>query len=208
MSIRLNGVDRETTINQETSTPMGTYVLADNPNLYQVQQTNHFEFIVEGLDGILRAGAIGTEQNGRLNNAKEVLRISVSQAFIPHFSQNPIEIKRGNSTIKAAGSPTFNGGEIVLNDYIGADTKAVLMAWQNLSYNVRTDKVGLMSDYKKQAWLVEYTPDYQVVRKWILYGCWISELSEGPYNQENNDKNQITATIQVDRAMIDTSELE
>ena len=206
--IRLNGVDRETTINQVTDTPMGTYVLADNPNLYQPQETNHFEFVVEGLDNILRAGALGTETNARLANAKEVLRISVSQAFIPHFEQNAIEVKRGNSTVKFAGTPTFNAGEVVLNDYIGADTKAVLMAWQNLSYNVRTDKVGLASDYKKQAWLVEYTPDYQVVRKWILYGCWVSNISESAYNQENNDKNQITATIQYDRGAIDTSELE
>jgi len=202
MSIRLNGVDKESTINQESFPVKGTYILADNPNLYQVQQTNHFEFVVNGLNDILRAGSNIPTDLSVIDNAEDCLRISVSQAFIPHFSQNPIEIKRGNSTIKAAGTPTFNGGEIVLNDYIGADTKAVLMAWQNLSYNVTTDKVGLMSDYKKMANLIEYTPDYQVVRTWDLYGCWISELSESPYNQENNDKNQITATIQYDRAVI------
>lgn len=205
--IRINGVDKESTINVLAEHPMGAYVLANNPSLYQPQETNHFEFIVEDIDNILRPGASGDEENARIANAGEVLRVSVSQAFVPHFTQNPIEIKRGNSTIKVAGTPTFDSGSLVLNDFIGAETAVILAAWQNLSYNVETEKVGLMSDYKKQAWLVEYTPDYQVVRKWILYGCWVSGLSEGTLSYESNEKNQITATIQYDYAKIDNSEL-
>lgn len=205
--IRLNGVDKESTINQVTDKPMGAYALANEPNLYQPQETNHFEFLVEGLNNILRPGTTGEESFAKLANAEEVIRVSVSQAFIPHFTQNPIEIKRGNTTIKVAGTPTFDGGSLVLNDFIGAETAVVLAAWQNLSYNVKTEKVGLMSDYKKDAWLVEYTPDYQVVRQWILHGCWISGLSESTLSYESNDKNQITATIQYDYAEIDNSEL-
>ena len=207
MAIRINGIDVESTINTQTANPQGTYVLADNPNLYEIQRENNFEFIVTDIDNILRAGAQGSETNARIPNAQEVLRISVVSAPIPHFTQNAIEIRRGNSVVKAAGVPTFNSGNLVVNDYIGADTKAVLMAWQNLSYNVTTEKVGLMSDYKKDAYLIEYTPDYQQVRKWRLHGCWISSLSEGEYNQENNGKHQITATIEYDRAEIDMSEV-
>ena len=206
MAIRINGVDSPSTINSPSVTPQGAYVLADNPNLYEVQRTNNFEFVVTGIDNILKAGANGTEANAYIPNAQEVIRISVVSAPIPHFTQGTIEIKRGNSTIKAAGVPTFSAGTVVVNDYIGADTKAVLMAWQNLSYNVMTEKVGLMSDYKKDAYLVEYTPDYQQVRKWRLYGCWISGLSESEYSNETNDKHQITATIEYDKAVIDMSE--
>ena len=108
--------------------------------------------------------------------------------------------------MKAAGVPTFNNGTLVVNDFIGADTKAVLMAWQNLSYNVRTEKVGLMTDYKKEAYLIEYTPDYQQVRKWKLHGCWVSGISEDGYNQESNEKNTISATIEFDWAEIDMTE--
>jgi hypothetical protein len=73
-----------------------------------------------------------------------------------------------------------------------------LEAWQNLSYNVRTQKVGLAGDYKKECYLVEYTPDYQAVRKWVLRGCWISQISEDTFNNEQNSKHTITATIQYD----------
>lgn len=201
--IKLNGVNKESTIGQLSSISHGAYVLADNPNLYEIQRTNNFEFVVTDIDGILRAGAGGNENNSTIDNAQEVLRISTSSAFVPHFSQETITVRRGNSVQKYAGVPTFSEGQIQLNDYIGADTKAALMAWQNLSYNVRTQKVGLLTDYKKDCYLIEYTPDYQEVRRWILYGCWVKSLSENEYNHESNDKHSITATIEYDYAEID-----
>ena len=204
MSISYN----PSTINVKSTDSQGTYVLADNPQLYEPQRSNNFEFIVK-IGDILQAGTNGTEADAEIpdNFAQEVLRISVVSAPIPHFTQNVITISRGNNDIKAAGKATFGAGTLVVNDYIGADTKAILMAWQNLSYNVTTEKVGLMSDYKKEASLVEYTPDYQVVRRWRIHGCWISGLSEPDYNQENAEKHTISATIEYDRAEIDTSEI-
>lgn len=199
--IRINGTDYNSTINQQGDA-IGTYVLADNPNLYEIQRTNNFEFIATGLESLVRAGT-----NQTIQNAQGIIRMSVVSAPIPHFKQNVITIQRGNSVMKAAGSATFDSGTIVVNDYIGADTKSVLMAWQNLSYNVKTEKVGLMSDYKKDCTLIEYTPDYQKVRSWKLYGCWISGLSESDYNNEQNEKHQITATIEYDKAVIETDDI-
>ena len=136
--------------------------------------------------------------------------MSVTKASIPHFSQEPVTIKRGNSTLKYAGVPTFDAGELEFNDFVGADTKAILMAWQNLSYNVDTEKVGSMSNpatqYKKNCYLIEYTPDYRKVRTWILYGCWISKLTEGAYSAEDGGKHAISATIEYDHAKIDLSD--
>jgi hypothetical protein len=171
MAIRLNGTDKPSTINQSSATPMGTYHLAANTNLYEIQRTNNFEFIVTDIDGITKAGMLGGETNGTIANAQEVLRLSVLSSSVPHFDQNPIEVKRGNSSMKFAGVPTFQSGQIKVVDYIGAETKEALMAWQNLSYNVLTEKVGLASDYKKDCYLVEYTPDYQKVRQWKMHGC-------------------------------------
>lgn len=205
--IRINGQDVPSTINQPTNTPMGTYHLAANTNLFEVQRTNNFEFIVTDIDGITRAGMIGGEAQSTFPNAQEIIRLSVSSSAVPHFEQSVIEVKRGNSTMKFAGTPTFASGDIKVVDYIGASAKEVLMAWQNLSYNVVTDKVGLASDYKKDCYLVEYTPDYQKVRQFKLHGCWISNLQEEEYNHESNEKKLVTCTITYDRAEIDTSEV-
>lgn len=206
--IRLNNVDMPSTINQ-TGDKIGTYHLAETSNLYEIQRSNTFEFVVTGLNNILRAGAIGSETNATFPNAEEIIRLSVSQAFIPHFTQEVISVRRGNSVMKFAGTPTFESGEVTCIDYIGADTKAVLQAWQNQSYNVQTEKVGLVSDYKKDCYLIEYTPDWQQVRQWVLKGCWISGLSEDQYSSDNGaDKRSIKITIQYDKAYIDTSELK
>lgn len=185
----------------------GSYHLASNPQLYEIQRQNTFEFIVTDIDGILRAGATGTEANARIANAQEVLRVSVSSAPVPFFTQETITLRRGNSVMKFAGLPTFNEGQITLDDFIGADTKSILLAWQNLSYNVSAESVGSLdvTNYKKNCYLIEYTPDYRPVRTWVLYGCFISGLSEGDYNQEQGGKQQITATIQYDHAEIDMS---
>lgn len=206
MSIMLNGVDRASTINQASAEPHSAKVLADNPELYEIQRQNNFEFIVSGLNGILKVGMNGDETSARIQNAEELLRLSVDETSVPHYEQSVLEIKRGNTTMKAAGSISFPAGSIVVNDYIGAMTKDILVAWQNLSGNVETGKVGLMKDYKKEAWLVEYTPDYQQVRKWRMVGTWISALTEGNYSQSGDGKKNITATIQYDRAVIDNSD--
>lgn len=205
--IRINGVDMPSTANVASLESQGTYLLADNPALYEPQRSNNFDFIVTGLDGLLRAGAQGDEDQAILANAQEVLRIAVDSAFVPHFTQDVLTVNRGNDTVKYAGRISFGEGSLVIKDFIGADTKAVLLAWQNLSGNVRTEKVGHASDYKKDAYLVEYTPDYQTVRRWVLKGCWISGITEGEYNQNNSEVRTITATIQYDKGYPDMSEM-
>ena len=181
----------------------GTYHLADNPALYDPMRNNTFEFVVTGLDKLLRVGADGSEENAYITNAQEVLRLSVDSASIPMFTQEVIPVKRGNSTIKFAGTPSFASGSLVVNDWIGADSKSALMAWQNLSYNVKTDRVGNAADYKKDCWLIEYTPDYtKQVRQWQLKGCFISGLSEDAYAMRSDGKKTISATIEYDRAIM------
>lgn len=210
--IRINGVDRESTVAQYDPNKHGTYHMIDNPELFEPQRGNNFELIVTGLGGLTKAGMQDTDSNSAIGSeaeAQETIRLAVSQAFVPSFSQTPIEIKRGNSTIKYAGTPTFSEGTIRVNDYIGLGTLETLYAWQAKSYNVLTEKVGVGQDYKKTAYLMEYTPDFQLVRTWVLYGCWISNLTEDTFDSSNqNNLHTISATIQYDKGMIDRSSEE
>ena len=203
MAINLQNVDRPSTLH-EAGDRLGTYYLTDNPKYYEIQRSNNFVFYVSGLS---KAFNIANNKYAQ-DNADDVIKISVNRATVPHFTQSAIQVKRGNNTMKFAGVPEFGSGSIDLNDYIGAGTKDVLLAWQNKSYDVRTEKVGLTSDYKKDAYLLEYTPDYQLVRTWKLMGCWISGLSEGEYSHDSADKHTISATIEYDKAWIDISDVE
>lgn len=187
---------------------IGTYHLADRPELFEVQRNNNYEFIITDIDDILRPGMIGSEANAKIKDAQNMLRLSVTSAFIPHFEQQTVEIKRGNSTLKYAGVPTFGSGTLQFNDFIGADVKTILMAWQNMSYDVYTEKVASLqrTPYKKDCYLLEYPPDYFAPhRKWIIKGCWISQWNESDYTNDNGDKHQVQVTIQYDYAKLDTS---
>lgn len=188
------------------ATQIGSYHLADNPELYESQRDNNFEFIVTGIDNILRVGAEPGDTSPNIENASQTLRFSVVSSSVPMFSQEVLSIRRGNSIMKFAGAPTFSDGTLVVNDYIGADTKSALMAWQNLSYNVKTEKVGNMKDYKKMCYLCEYTPDYKLVRTWKMLGCWVSGLTESDFSMDSAGKKTISATISFDKAFMELPE--
>ena len=176
----------------------GTYHLAVNPKQYSPQRQNCYEFIVTGLDNLVQQGS-----DRVMANAAEVLRFSATKVDIPHFSQSVISIKRGNTEMKFAGAMTFSEGSLVINDYIGADGKSVLYAWQALSGNILTEAVGDAADYKKDCVLLEYTPDFKtVVRQFELKGYWIRQLSEDGFDAENDGKKTVTATIVFDKAVM------
>ena len=183
--------------NAASTNGVGIQYLATNPKHYEIQRSNNFMFYVD-LDGVAVKNSDYATTNGT-----SVIQVACSKAFVPHFKQEVIPIKRGNSTIKFAGAASFDSGSIDVRDYIGSGAKDLLMAWQRLSYDVSTEKVGLTTDYKKDAFLLEYTPDYQLVRSWKLHGCWISAISEGEYSHESNDARAISVTIEYDWSEVD-----
>ena len=170
---------------------------------YQPAKKNFFEFIVEDLDNLLKPGVEVdlAEDSDYIRNGQEVIRLTVNKAPVPHFELNDIEIRKGNSVVHYAGTPTFSDGTLEVDDMIGAQSKAVLEAWQNLAYNVVTDKGGRAIDYKKNATLIEYTSDHVKVRSWKLIGCWIKNISEEDYDKTNDDLVRVQGTIRYDRAI-------
>ena len=216
MPIYINNTKAESTLSEQLadSKATGTYYLTDNPEYYEIQRNNNFVFYVSGLKEKLKE----FYSNNPLNKPKmnkftevysdDVLKVSVASSSVPHFKQNAIQIRRGNGVMKFAGVPEFDSHTIKLDDFIGAGTSDVINAWQSLSYNVMTEKVGLAADYKMNAYLLEYTPDYQLVRTIRMMGCWVSGISEDDFDHNSNDKHSITATIEFDKAWVDTSDVE
>lgn len=177
---------------------------------YEAARTGFFSLIVDNLDGIIKSTYTGDHAaapaSDKISKAQEVLKLNVLTADVPHFELNTLEYRRGNEVVKFAGVPTFSAGSVKVDDVVGLDTKAILMAWQGLAYNVHTGKGGRMADYKRKCVLVEYTQDYEQVRSWDLYGCWIKTLSEDAFDKENDGKRAITATIEYDKAIMREAE--
>ena len=199
----------------------GAYHLANNPEIYEPMRNNTFELIVIFDEPMVKAGAStfrgtdgqvtlldGTKVIGN-DYAQEVVRFSVNKVHIPNFTQGVININRGNTQIKFAGTMTFEAGSMEVIDYIGADSKSVLMAWQRLSGDIENETVGRAANYKKEAYLVEYGPEYgNIVREWKIQGAWVSQISNDENSHEGgNDKRVITATIQFDKAVLQDPDL-
>ena len=175
---------------------------------YEAARSGFFTLIVQGIDDLISA----TESNktdtkaekvnvGASVTNQEILSINVTKASVPHFSLEVLEYKRGNETVKFAGTPSFEAGSLTIDDIVGLKTKDILLAWQALAYDVHSGKGGRMKNYKKTCTLIEYTQDYEQIRTWELRGCWISELSEDTFDKEADSKRQITATLQYDKAI-------
>ena len=179
---------------------------------YESARTGFFSLIVDDIDNIISAAYTGDPKSAaasdKIAKAQETLKLNVIKAPVPHFGLEVLKYKRGNDTVTFAGTPDYEAGSITVDDVVGMDTKSILMAWQALAYNVHTRKGGRMKDYKKNCTLIEYTQDFEQIRSWTLYGCWINKISEGEFDKENDGKRQITAELQYDRAIMVLNEAE
>lgn len=190
---------------------LGTYHIAQHPELYTPARSNNFVFMPifnTGQTELIKSGwtvdaASQDKDNGYIdaNSLQETLMLSVSSATVPHYKQNVIELKRSNGKVKFAGAVEYPSGTLKFNDYIGADTKSCLIAWRNLAFNQSDETIGKASDYKIKGVLIEYSPSHEQIRYWDLFGCWISEISEGDFSSDDDGKREITVNIEYDRAI-------
>ena len=197
---KINLRDKEvtSTLADKPEGHIGTYYLANNPQYYEPQRSNTFKFYVSGLNGLLEGWGVTTD-----TNEEQALELAVKASSVPQFQIGKVTITRGNNQMHFAGKPEFSDGSIKVHDYIGAHTKEILLAWQRQAYNVETEKVGLAKDYKRTAYLLEYTPSYQLVRTWVLEGCWVSNVSDGEFDHDSADARIMDVTIVYDKGYID-----
>jgi hypothetical protein len=132
--------------------------------------------------------------------ASDYIRLNCVKAPVPGFSVETKQYRRGNDVVNYAGVPNFKDGSIVVDDVVGLGTKNLLYSWLYLVYNPITRKGGRMKDYKKKCTLLEYTQDYELIRIWTLEGCFPTDIQEGDFDKENDDRRQLTIPLKYDRA--------
>ena len=83
--IKIYGKNKESTAAIPSPDKIGTYHLADNPEVYEVMRSNNFVFVIPNLDGIMRAGFTAAQRGATISNADSIVRISVISASVPSF---------------------------------------------------------------------------------------------------------------------------
>lgn len=191
---------------------LNTRHISSNMAAYEAARSSFFVFIISDLDNLLKPNYTGeiedAKDTDKIKNAAEYIRLNVVKCEMKDFSIDTLEYRRGNDVVKFAGTPKWDAGSITVDDVVGLDTKSILTAWLHLTYNPHTRKGGRMKDYKKTCTLIEYTQDYEQIRSWTLEGCFVTSLSNDNFDRESNDKRQIQATIEYDRAIMSIPEEE
>lgn len=195
---------------------LNTLHISGNLADYEAARNSFFVFHVDPseLDNLYSpdfdpdSGEATVTDGTRFDNqmASDALRLNVVKSSVPSFTIATHEYRRGNDVIKFAGVPTYKDGSITIDDVVGLRVKDMLYAWQYLAYNPITRKGGRMTDYKKTCTLIEYTQDYEQIRYWTLYGCFITGIDEAEFDRTNDGKRQLTVTISYDRAVMNIEE--
>ena len=186
--------------------------ISENLSSYEAARSGFFILVVDGFDDLLKPDYKGEAENAedsdRIKKAQETLKLSVTKCPVPHFEIATNEYRRGNDVVKFAGVPTWNGGTITVADYVGLDTKSLLMSWLYKAYNPHTRKGGRMKDYKKTATLCEYTQDYELIRTWTIEGMFITKITEDDFDKENDGPRKLNVEFVFDRATVDLPDEE
>lgn len=188
---------------------MNTTHITENISQYEAARSSFFVFTVHlGNDRLLHPEATpGSESDSDyFKNAEDYIRLNVVKASVPTFTVETHTYRRGNDVVKFAGVPTWPEGSITVDDVVGLHVKDMLYAWLYKAYNPNTRAGGHMANYKKTCELMEYTQDYQLVRTWTLEGCFITGISEAPFDRENDDKRQLEVAISYDRAIMNPNQ--
>lgn len=172
----------------------GSLHISNNQDLYEIARSNNFELLITGIDTLVKPGTLDTIMK---DNA-QTLRLSLASCTVPSFTQNAITVQRGNGTVKYAGKPTFNNLNMVFNEYLGVDTLGILQAMQQKQYDVKTQSVGRAVDYKRDCYLIQYSPDWEIVKKWKLYNGWFTSISPSDFSNDSDDKKTVSATFEYD----------
>ena len=178
---------------------LGTYHMVGKDS-FEPQRTNNFELQITGLTDYYEfdSNDKGVGKNKLASTTSNYLTLSVSDFSAPNFEVSAIEVPYANNKVKYAGVPNFGGGSITFNDFLGIDTEKILVSWFKEVYNVRSQKIGRASKYKRVAYLIEYDPAGESARVWQLNGCWISSIDLGSFAQGTNDVRKISCTFQYD----------
>ena len=164
---------------------------------WEPQRTNNFEVQFMDIGNLLSIDK-GLHMPG---NSSELLTLSTASVGGLTTNISNIVASYGNNQINFAGKPSYDSVQITFNDYIGIQTERIIMAWSRLVYDPKTEKIGRASQYKKNGYLLEFSPDGDFVKMWQLEGCFPGTVSFDGYSNEGNDIRKINVTFYVDKAM-------
>jgi hypothetical protein len=119
----------------------------------------------------------------------------------PSAKIKDVEIPFLNTSTYVAGRFTWDPIKVQFKDPIGPSASQALMEWFRLHAESVTGRMGYAAGYKKDVELEMLDPTGVVVEKWILQGCFLTDLNFGDLNYSQDELATIDATLRMDRCI-------
>lgn len=145
--------------------------------------TNNFEIRIYNLDGSSPTGS------------SDLLTLTTAEIGEISEEQDIITVHYGNGLIKFPSKVSYGDVSWTLNCYCKPNVLNALREWRNLVFDPKSERMGLPSEYMKQAYFIRY--DGQGNPRDVLRspGIWISGLNYGGFNQEGGSLVQVSVTL-------------
>lgn len=132
----------------------------------------------------------------------------ISSKFIvtaarPKVKNNSKEVPFKNVTFFYKGKTQCEPINVAFRDCIGPSVYRQLQLWQNMHTDFLTGQGGYAATYKQTLNLYVEDPLGAVVQKFILEGCFITELDGGDLDMKSDDIAEVKFTLQYDTYRMD-----
>lgn len=116
----------------------------------------------------------------------------------PQLNNNEIEVPYKNLSHYYKGKTKVEPINVAFRDVIGPHIYQKLFQWQKQHTNFSDGVGGYAQQYKKTLTLNMEDPAGVVMQKYIMYGCFITNLSGGSLDQNDDGIAEVTMTIRFD----------
>jgi hypothetical protein len=120
----------------------------------------------------------------------------------PKVKINSVEIPFLNTSTYVAGRFNWEEISVTFRDPIGPSAAQALMEWVRLHAESVTGRMGYAAGYKKNVDLEMLDPTGVVVEKWILEGCFLTNVDFQGLSYSDDKIATIQANLRMDRCIL------
>jgi len=120
----------------------------------------------------------------------------------PHITIVATEIPFLNTSTYVAGRFNWQTIPVKFRDPIGPSAAQALMEWVRLHAESVTGRMGYAAGYKKDITLEMLDPTGVAVEKWILQGCFLTDVDFQGVAYTDDGLQTIVATLRPDRCIL------
>ena len=131
----------------------------------------------------------------------ELLTLSTDEVGDIQEEQDVITVHYGNGIIKFPSKVTYADVDWTLNCYCNPNVLESLREWKRLGYDPETEKMGLPSEYMKQAYFIRYDGKGNPRDVMKAPGVWLRGLDNGSMNQTGGDIVKVKVTLVISKVI-------